>query len=117
MRTIPDKESSMKTGESDETKGVPHSDIRLDFGIHPAHGLGMALSVDKVAEDALELSVSGRALLVEKLLASLAGQANPEVQRTHLGEIRRRREAVRSGKSKLADGSTALQQARAAVRS
>ena len=46
----------------------------------------MALSVEMVAEEALNLPTSGRALLVEKLLASLAGEANPTVERAHLEE-------------------------------
>ena len=77
----------------------------------------MALTVDKVAEDALGLPSTGRALLVERLLASLAGEANPAIERVHLDEVRRRRAAVRTGKSKLVDGDKALRQARAAVRS
>jgi hypothetical protein len=77
----------------------------------------MALTVDKVAEDALGLPRSGRTLLVERLLASLAGEANPAVERVHLDEIRRRRAAERAGKLKLIDGDKALRQARAAVRS
>jgi hypothetical protein len=76
----------------------------------------MALSVEMVAEEALSLPTSGRALLVEKLLASLAGEANPTVQRAHLDEVRERRAAVRSGKSGLVEGSEAIKKARAAVR-
>ena len=76
----------------------------------------MALSVEMVAEEALNLPASGRALLVEKLLASLAGEANPAVERAHLDEVRERRAAVRSGKSRLVEGTEAIRTARAAVR-
>jgi hypothetical protein len=76
----------------------------------------MALSVEMVAEEALSLPTSGRALLVEKLLASLAGEVNPKVERAHLDDVRERRAAVRSGKSKLVEGTEALRKARAAVR-
>jgi hypothetical protein len=76
----------------------------------------MALSVEMVAEEALCLPISGRVLLVEKLLASLAGEATPVVERAHLDEVRRRRIAVRSGKAKLVDGVEGLRKARAAVR-
>ena len=76
----------------------------------------MALTVEKVALDALGLPSAGRAELVEKLLASLAGESDPGVERAHLNEIRRRREAVRSGKAQLVEGEAALQRARAAMR-
>jgi hypothetical protein len=76
----------------------------------------MALSVEMVAEEAMNLPASGRALLVEKLLASLAGEANPAVERAHLDDVRERRAAVRSGKSGLVEGTEAIRTARAAVR-
>jgi hypothetical protein len=76
----------------------------------------MALSVEMVAEEALNLPTSGRALLVEKLLASLSGEANPAVERAHLDDVRKRRAAVRAGKSRLVDGTEALRKARSAVR-
>jgi hypothetical protein len=76
----------------------------------------MARTVEMVAQEALGLSSSGHALLVEKLLASLAGEANPSVERTHLEEIRERRAAVRSSKASLVDGPKGLRQVRAALR-
>ncbi len=68
----------------------------------------MALSVEVVAEEALGLPTNGRALLVEKLLASLAGEANPAVERVHLEQVRKRRTAVRSGKARLVEGTEGL---------
>ena len=76
----------------------------------------MALSVEMVAEEAMNLPTSGRALLVEKLLASLAGEANPTVERAHLDDVRERRAAVSSGKSRLVEGTEAIRTARAAMR-
>jgi hypothetical protein len=76
----------------------------------------MALSVEMVAEEALGLPISGRALLVEKLLASLAGETNPAVERAHLDEIRERRAAVRAGKASLVDGPDGLQKVRAGLK-
>lgn len=76
----------------------------------------MALSVEMVAQEALGLPVSGRALLVERLLASLAGETDPTVGRAHLDEIRERRAAVRSGKASLVDGTEGLRRVRAALR-
>jgi putative addiction module component len=76
----------------------------------------MALTVEMVTQEALGLPVSGRASLVESLLASLAGEINPAVERTHLDEIRKRRAAVRSGKASLVDGAEGLREVRAALR-
>mgnify|MGYP001603424548 CR=1 FL=1 len=76
----------------------------------------MVPTLEKVASDALGLSSAGRAELVEKLLASLAGESDPAIERTHLDEVRRRREAVRLGKAQLVEGEQALQHARAAMR-
>ncbi len=76
----------------------------------------MALTVDQVASDALGLPSASRVELVGKLLASLAGQTNSSVERLHLDEVRRRREAARSGPSALIDGDEALRLARAALR-
>jgi hypothetical protein len=76
----------------------------------------MALSVELVAEQALGLPISGRALLVEKLLASLAGEPIPAVERVHLDEFRERGTAVRSGKARLVESAEGLRKVRAALR-
>jgi hypothetical protein len=76
----------------------------------------MAGSLEKVTADALELPAVGRAWLVEQLLASLEGEAEPRVERVHLDEIRERRFAVQEGRNTLIDGEEALRRARASVR-
>jgi hypothetical protein len=73
-------------------------------------------SVEIVAEQALALPISGRALLVEKLLASLEGEVTSAVERASLEEVRKRREAVRAGKAQLLDGPSGIEQVRAAIR-
>jgi putative addiction module component (TIGR02574 family) len=77
----------------------------------------MAPTVEKVASDALALPSASRAELVEKLLASLAGEPASAVTRDHLAEIHRRRADVRSGRAQLIDGEAALLRARAELRS
>lgn len=69
----------------------------------------MAATAEKIVAEAIGLPTSGRALLVEKLLNSLSGEADPTVEHAHLNEIRRRRKAVHSGTAKLVDGDQALQ--------
>ena len=76
----------------------------------------MASTVEKVAAEALGLPSAGRALLVEKLLESLSGEVDSTIERAHLDEVRRRRDAVGSGKATLIEGDEALRRARAALR-
>lgn len=75
----------------------------------------MASTVDQVASEALGLPTRSRALLVEKLLASLSGESNPAVERAHLDEVRRRRHTVNSGQGALIEGEEGLRRARAAL--
>lgn len=75
----------------------------------------MALSLTQVTTKALGLPRARRAELVGKLLASFGGKADALVESEHLDEIRARRAAVRAGKSRLLEGSTALRRARAAI--
>ena len=76
----------------------------------------MALTVEVVWQEALGLPTSGRVLLVESLLASLAGEVNQVVERAHVDEIRKRRAALRSGETRLVDGEEGLSELRAALR-
>ena len=90
--------------------------ICLDYNPFPEQIHPMSITVEQVAHDALGLPIDGRAQLVEQLLASLAGEAAPAVERAHLDEIRRRRDAVRTGQASLVDGPEAHRQVRAALR-
>jgi putative addiction module component (TIGR02574 family) len=75
----------------------------------------MATTVDQVATDALGLPVRSRVLLVEKLLASLSGEVDPSVERANLNEVRRRREDMRAGRTKLLEGDEVMRQVRSAL--
>ena len=74
------------------------------------------MSVEALEKEALALPPSGRALLVDKLLASLAGEVNADVERNNLAEVKRGRFAIRYGDTTLVDGEESLRRARAAVR-
>lgn len=75
----------------------------------------MALTAEMVAQEALGLPSDERALLVEKLMDSLAEETDPAIKRTVMDEVRRRQASVREGKASLIDGPDALRQARAAI--
>lgn len=68
-----------------------------------------------VAQEALGLPTNERARLAEKLLDSLAGETNKDVDRAWMEEVRARRDAVRNGSAALIDGPDAVRQARAAL--
>ncbi len=72
-------------------------------------------TVESVATEARGLPSEGRALLVERLRHSRAGDSDPAVERANLAEVRRRREAVRNGAMKLIEGDEALRRARTAL--
>ena len=76
----------------------------------------MSSTLEMVSQEALGLSIQGRVLLVEKLLASLAGETNSEVERAHLEEICLRRARVRAGQSILVDGMEGFREVREALR-
>ena len=90
--------------------------MELDFQARCQYFCNMALTVEMVTKEALALPFTGRALVVENLLASLVGETDPAVERAHLDEIRERRAAVRSGKASLADRTEGLREVRAALR-
>ena len=68
-----------------------------------------------VFEKALALPTESRAVLVEKLLASLAGEIDSAVERANLDEVRQRRASAQKGNTKLIDGAAAIAEARADV--
>ncbi len=58
----------------------------------------MTTTVEKLAEEALSLSVDSRALLADKLVESLECSKDSAIQKQWLVEALRRRDEVRSGR-------------------
>jgi CTP:molybdopterin cytidylyltransferase MocA len=75
----------------------------------------MPSTAEKISLDAQGLPTAHHAELVEKLLASLAGDTNA-MDCAHLARIRRRHAALKAGETQLVDGQEALRQARADLR-
>ncbi len=86
--------------------------------IRGANGAGecylenMALTVNKILGEALMLPPASRASLAEKIVESIEADIEPEIERAHLDEVKRRREDVRSGKVRLIPGDEAMRRAR-----
>ena len=71
------------------------------------------MTVEEVENQAMRLSVRERAVLVERLLASLEGDATENVEAAWLDEARRRRSAFRSGQIPAVPADSAIRDARA----
>jgi putative addiction module component (TIGR02574 family) len=68
----------------------------------------MAMTIEQIAEEALALPSESRALLADKLVASLDTAAFSRTDQAWLAEARRRRDDVRSGKVQTIPGDEAL---------
>jgi len=67
---------------------------------------------EKLYEDALALPPETRVELTERLVASLANDIPPEIQRAHIDEVRKRIAQVESGEVELIPGDEALARVR-----
>ena len=75
----------------------------------------MSLTLDQVAEQAMQLPAAARALLAERMVESLdAGEAD-EVQRAWAAEAVRRRDEIRTGRVQPLAGEDVLAEVRRAV--
>jgi len=83
-------------------------------------GLGyrlfMATTVEKLAEQAMNLPTESRARLADILVESLDAGELGHIDRLWLAEAKRRRDEVRSGRVETVPGDEALQKVRDVVR-
>jgi len=83
-------------------------------------GLGyrlvMATTVEKLAEQAMNLPTESRARLADLLVESLDAGELGRIDRLWVSEAKRRRDAVRSGRVETVPGDEALQKVRDVVR-
>jgi putative addiction module component (TIGR02574 family) len=75
----------------------------------------MPLSLDQLAQEALQLPAVSRAQLAEKLVASLSNAEADEIQRAWAAQALRRRDEVRSGKVQTIDGDSVISKVRSAI--
>lgn len=73
----------------------------------------MPLTVDEVYRQALALSDESKEFLAERIVSYLESQIEPDVERAHLREAKRRRDEVRTGRVMPLDGEAVLAKARA----
>ena len=72
----------------------------------------MPLTIDQIATEAMQLPVSARAELAEKLVESLDFSEDSDVQRVWATEAIRRRDDVRSGRVQTIPGEQVLAEVR-----
>ncbi len=84
--------------------------------IVPGYSFAMSSTVSGILQEALSLRPSDRASLAEKIIESIGADVEPEIQKAHLQEIRRRRDQVVTGRVQLVPGDEALTRARATLR-
>jgi putative addiction module component (TIGR02574 family) len=73
------------------------------------------VKIEQIAEAALALPSEARALLADRLVESLDPAEDGYIHRLWVAEARRRRDEVRSGKTKTIPGEEGLKQVRRAV--
>lgn len=72
--------------------------------------------MESLVEASLGLSPDSRAILVERIMATLAQEIDPAIEQIHLEEVRKRQEAVQAGASKLFDVPQAMRRVEVALR-
>lgn len=76
----------------------------------------MPMNLDALTEEALNLPIDGRVVLVEKLLSSLAETENNAVEREHVRQVYESQRAAERGEVKFIEVGEGLRQARAALK-
>ena len=72
----------------------------------------MSLTIEEIAHEAMQLTVSSRAELAEKLVESLDFSENEDVQRAWTAEAIGRRDDVRSGRVQTIPGDEVIAEVR-----
>ena len=76
----------------------------------------MSITVEQLAEQAMNLPGESRARLVDLLVESLDADALTEIDQLWLSEAKRRRDEVRAGKVRTIPGDEALRSVRDSAR-
>jgi len=75
----------------------------------------MPMSLEEIFSEAKILPNDSRATLAEKLVASIEDDIDPQVTKSHLAEVKKRRDEIRSGKVVPINGEEGLAKVRAMI--
>ena len=73
----------------------------------------MPMSIEQILSEAKILPDESKAILAEKLVASIEEKIDPRITKIHLAEVIRRRDEVSSGKVQPINGKEGLAKVRA----
>ena len=73
----------------------------------------MPMSIEQILLEAQILPDESKAILAEKLVASIEEKIDPQITKIHLAEVIRRRDEIRSGKVQPINGEEGLAKVRA----
>lgn len=72
----------------------------------------MNANTERIYQEALSLPNESKAALAEKLIESMQTHIDPEIQKAHIEEAKRRRDEIREGKVRLIPAEEALKRVR-----
>lgn len=75
----------------------------------------MPMSLEEIFSEAKTLPNDSRAVLAEKLVASIEDDIDPQVTKSHLAEVKKRRDEIRSGNVVPITGEEGLAKVRAMI--
>lgn len=75
----------------------------------------MPMSLEEIFSEAKVLPNDSRAILAEKLVASLEDNIDPQVTKSQLAEVKKRRDELRSGRVLPINGEEGLAKVRAMI--
>ena len=87
----------------------------LELFLSRGYRLRMSLTLDQLADEAMQLPAASRALLAERIVESLDLTETDELQRVWAAEAIRRRDEVRSGRVQPIPGDEVLAEVRRIV--
>ena len=75
----------------------------------------MPMSIEEILSEAQILPNESKAILAEKLVASIEEKIDPQVTKIHLAEVKKRRDEIRTGKVKPISGEEGLAKVRSII--
>jgi hypothetical protein len=76
----------------------------------------MITDIKEIENSALNLNKKDKARLADKLLQSIHGKINPEIEQAWIDEVQKRKESLKTGEASLHSTSDVLKEARNRLR-
>ena len=76
----------------------------------------MITDIKEIEESALNLNKRDKARLADKLLQSIHGKIEPEIEQAWIDEVQKRKESLKSGEASLHSASEVINEARKRIK-